>query len=158
MIPTYVQHIPDGTESGTFLALDLGGTNLRVCQVVLDGKGKYTIKQEKYKVTDQLKTGEVVDLFDYIAESVEHFVKNIGDGNLKEGERLSLGFTFSFPVLQTALDKGTLITWTKVRSSFLVIDLVAKLLNSGIRMQERYRKGSVPPVTSHHHPLISMPM
>lgn len=29
MIPTYIQTVPDGTETGTYLALDLGGTNLR---------------------------------------------------------------------------------------------------------------------------------
>lgn len=73
MIPTYVQKIPDGSETGTFLALvslssrvhhdvgsraqgsvllmqDLGGTNLRVCEVTLLGDHKWTMKQQKYKV------------------------------------------------------------------------------------------------------------
>lgn len=29
--PTYVHETPNGSETGEFLALDLGGTNLRVC-------------------------------------------------------------------------------------------------------------------------------
>lgn len=29
------------------------------------------------------------------------------------GSALPLGLTFSFPVEQTALDKGTILTWTK---------------------------------------------
>lgn len=50
MIPAYVTGVPDGTEKGTYLALDLGGTNLRVCEVTLNGDGTFGMKQEKYKV------------------------------------------------------------------------------------------------------------
>ncbi|MDD3260231.1 MAG: hypothetical protein PHN97_12370, partial [Smithellaceae bacterium] len=38
MLPSYVGR-PTGTEKGQFLALDLGGTNLRVLAVRLDGRG-----------------------------------------------------------------------------------------------------------------------
>lgn len=50
MIPAFVTGVPDGTETGTYLALDLGGTNLRVCEVKLKGDGTFDITQEKYKV------------------------------------------------------------------------------------------------------------
>ena len=30
MLPSFVRHLPDGHEQGTFIALDLGGTNFRV--------------------------------------------------------------------------------------------------------------------------------
>lgn len=113
MIPSYIQEIPNGTEKGTFLALDLGGTNLRVCEVTLLGESKWTMKQQKYKVSDSLKMGDVSQLFDYIAGSVDHFLTEIGT-DASEDEKLHLGFTFSFPVLQTALAAGTLINWTKV--------------------------------------------
>ena len=33
MFVTYVHSLPDGTEEGDFLALDLGGSNLRVLQM-----------------------------------------------------------------------------------------------------------------------------
>ncbi|GAA6011879.1 hypothetical protein JCM11491_000088, partial [Sporobolomyces phaffii] len=112
MIPSYIQQIPNGTEKGTFLALDLGGTNLRVCEVTLLGDSKWTMKQQKYKVSDALKVGDVSLLFDYIAGSVDHFLTEIGT-DASEDEKLHLGFTFSFPVLQTALAAGTLINWTK---------------------------------------------
>lgn len=112
MIPSYIQQIPNGTEKGTFLALDLGGTNLRVCEVTLLGESKWTMKQQKYKVSDALKVGDVTQLFDYIAGSVDHFLTEIGT-DASEDEKLHLGFTFSFPVLQTALAAGTLINWTK---------------------------------------------
>lgn len=112
MIPSYLQHVPHGNEKGTYLALDLGGTNLRVCEVELLGDSKWRMKQQKYKVSDALKVGEVTALFDYIAGSVDHFLTEIGT-SATEDEKLHLGFTFSFPVLQTALAAGTLINWTK---------------------------------------------
>jgi hypothetical protein len=49
--------------TSTFLALDLGGTNLRVCEVVLAGNHQFEIKQQKYKVSDELKNGEARVLF-----------------------------------------------------------------------------------------------
>ena len=35
---------------GSFLALDLGGTNFRVLKVVLKGKGKFDVHSSKHKV------------------------------------------------------------------------------------------------------------
>lgn len=116
MIPTFVTGVPDGTEKGTFLALDLGGTNLRVCEVVLNGDRTFSLRQRKFKVSDTLKQGEASALFDYIAESVDAFLtSNVegGESNYGSGESVYLGFTFSFPVEQTALDKGKILTWTK---------------------------------------------
>ncbi|KAG8915745.1 glucokinase [Tulasnella sp. 408] len=112
MIPTYVTGVPDGSETGTFLALDLGGTNLRVCEVTLQGNNKFTLRQQKYKVSTELKTGEAKALFDYMADSVDHFLTDRAIDAENE-ETLHLGFTFSFPVEQSALDKGLLLTWTK---------------------------------------------
>lgn len=54
MIPTWVMSFPDGSETGTFLALDLGGTNLRVCEITLLGDGKFDNSQSKYRIVEQL--------------------------------------------------------------------------------------------------------
>lgn len=112
MIPTYVQHIPTGQETGTYLALDLGGTNLRVCEITLLGSHRWTMKQQKFKVSTALKEGPAAGLFNYIASSVDSFLTEIGT-EVSEEDRLKLGFTFSFPVLQTSINKGVLINWTK---------------------------------------------
>jgi len=117
MIPTFVTGVPDGTETGTFLALDLGGTNLRVCEVQLHGDQTFNLRQQKYKVSTALKTGEASALFDYLADSVDAFLTESGyefpDADDTPVAAVPLGFTFSFPVEQTALDSGTLLTWTK---------------------------------------------
>ncbi|KAH7930242.1 hypothetical protein BV22DRAFT_1028461 [Leucogyrophana mollusca] len=135
MIPTFVRAVPDGTETGTFLALDLGGTNLRVCEVTLHGDQTFSLRQQKYKVSEALKTGEVTSLFDYLADSVDAFLTESGSPSTAVPPSLSrsttqaphsgtfvddgsdtqvpLALTFSFPVEQTALDSGRLLTWTK---------------------------------------------
>ncbi|KAF8592467.1 hexokinase [Ramaria rubella] len=113
MIPTFVTGPPpDGSETGTFLALDLGGTNLRVCEVHLNGDKTFNLRQHKYKVSDALKTGEATALFDYLADCVDAFLVEYSEESLDE-EDIKLGLTFSFPVEQTALDKGVILTWTK---------------------------------------------
>ncbi|KAJ3759192.1 hypothetical protein EV360DRAFT_42333 [Lentinula raphanica] len=118
MVPSFVTGVPDGSETGTFLALDLGGTNLRVCEVVLNGDKTFRLRQQKYKVSDQLKTGEATVLFDYLADSVDAFLtthppESPLSPDAEVPDVLPLGLTFSFPVEQTALGSGTILTWTK---------------------------------------------
>ncbi|KAJ3506221.1 hypothetical protein NLJ89_g6991 [Agrocybe chaxingu] len=123
MIPTFVTGVPDGTETGTFLALDLGGTNLRVCEVVLKGDKTFNLVQQKYKVTEKLKAGEATALFDYLADSVDAFLTTHATTDYTSPQdstpgdaassHIPLGMTFSFPVEQTALDSGKILTWTK---------------------------------------------
>lgn len=50
MLPTYVFGWPTGQEKGAYLAVDLGGTNLRVCHVELEGDGKFEVTQTKYRL------------------------------------------------------------------------------------------------------------
>lgn len=113
MIPTFVTGVPNGAEKGTFLALDLGGTNLRVCEVTLRGDKTFSLRQAKYKVSESLKTGDASLLFDYLADSVDAFLTESHSVVSEQSEEVYLGFTFSFPVEQTAIDKGVLLTWTK---------------------------------------------
>jgi hexokinase len=116
MIPTYVFGWPTGQEKGDFLALDLGGTNLRVCLVTLQGEGKFEISQTKYRLTEEQKQDDGQKLFDFCAECLNTFVEtNTGEGagQLKPGQSLPLGFTFSYPCSQERIDHGELIRWTK---------------------------------------------
>ncbi|WFD35126.1 hexokinase [Malassezia cuniculi] len=111
MIPAYISTLPSGSETGTYLAVDLGGTNLRVCSVDLLGDGKIDIKQEKHRVTNELQRGSSSALFGYIASCVSSFLET--HRIVPKESKIQLGFTFSFPVEQTAIDRGQLIRWTK---------------------------------------------
>lgn len=110
MIPSYVTHVPKGSEKGTYLAIDLGGTNIRVCSVTLDGEKGFKIEQEKAAVSRELMTtDDPSKLFHFIATRIKKFVVEKLDA---KGE-YKLGFTFSFPVNQTGPAEGTLLRWTK---------------------------------------------
>ncbi|ROT36855.1 hexokinase [Sodiomyces alkalinus F11] len=113
MNPTWVMSFPDGHETGTFLALDMGGTNLRVCEITLtDQKSEFDIIQSKYRMPEELKTGVSEELWDYIADCLLQFVET-HHPNLPKGEKLPLGFTFSYPATQNYIDEGILQRWTK---------------------------------------------
>lgn len=113
MIPTYVTSIPTGKENGLYLAADLGGTNFRVCSIDLKGDHTFELKQSKFPVPlDLMKGTSSDDLFSFLAEKVSNFLAE-HHNDLDESKLLKLGFTFSFPVEQTALDRGKLIRWTK---------------------------------------------
>ncbi|KAJ1356729.1 Hexokinase-1 [Parelaphostrongylus tenuis] len=61
MIPSFVRGIPNGSETGDFLALDLGGTNFRVLLIRLKGS-EAEMKGKIYEipVSIQRGTGEKV--------------------------------------------------------------------------------------------------
>ncbi|KAJ2900500.1 Hexokinase [Zalerion maritima] len=113
MNPTWVMSFPDGYETGTFLALDMGGTNLRVCQITLtDQKSEFDIIQSKYRMPEELKTGESDELWEYIADCLQQFVDS-HHADKSTIEKLPLGFTFSYPATQHYIDEGVLQRWTK---------------------------------------------
>jgi hexokinase len=112
MVPTWCMSVPDGHEAGTFLAIDMGGTNLRVCEIkLLDEFGKFDNIQSKFRMPEELKHGKAEELWDYIADCLKQFIDtHHGDEDL---EQLPLGFTFSYPVSQENIDQGVLQRWTK---------------------------------------------
>ncbi len=124
------------TEKGQFLALDLGGTNCRTLLVTLTGN-----KQERPRMTEcsctipqEIMTGSSTNvrlaftkcqhniftqLFTYIANTLCDFLTRHG----LDREKLPLGFTFSFPCVQQALNRAFLVRWTK---GFNIEDAVDK--------------------------------
>ncbi|XVF86712.1 hypothetical protein PTKIN_Ptkin18bG0063900 [Pterospermum kingtungense] len=103
-------------EKGLFYALDLGGTNFRALRVQLGGKDRGIINQqfEEVSIPPCLMTGTSDALFDYIAAELAKFVAQEGtDFQLTPGRQRELGFTFSFPVMQSSIASGTLLRWTK---------------------------------------------
>jgi hexokinase len=113
MNPTWVMSLPTGNETGSYLALDMGGTNLRVCQVTLtEQKSEFDIIQSKYRLPEELKTGDAEELWEYIADCLLQFIEN-HHGDASKLEKLPLGFTFSYPATQDYIDAGILQRWTK---------------------------------------------
>lgn len=130
MIPSFVEG-PRGTEKGTFLALDLGGTNFRVMALKLNGHGNISkLFLESIVLQKKYITGTGTKFFDFLAASVKSFVKKY---SLDISAGLNVGFTFSFPVKQTSINSGILIHWTKGFEAYDVEGKdVVRLLNESL--------------------------
>lgn len=103
--------LPTGRETGTFLALDFGGTNVRASRIRLLGDQGLAVE---YKVAKPLKCADYdytsperteEELFDFIAG----LVAEAAGGN----HPYKLGFTFSFAVNQSSAKDASLIAWSK---------------------------------------------
>ncbi|KAF2131179.1 hypothetical protein P153DRAFT_365774 [Dothidotthia symphoricarpi CBS 119687] len=134
-IPTYVTAVPNGTEKGLYMAVDLGGTNFRVCSIQLHGDTTFSLTQSKVAIPRELMVAKTSkELFAFLAKQIEHFLKAHHEdhyaGTLKRRqtggaaeEIFNLGFTFSFPVQQIGINKGMLMRWTK---GFDIQDAIGK--------------------------------
>lgn len=122
------------------MAVDLGGTNFRVCSVTLNGDTTFNLTYNKVAIPkDLMVTDKAEKLFAFLAIQIENFLKehhadrfeshlerrNTGSApsGHKAEEIFHLGFTFSFPVEQLAINKGNLMRWTK---GFDIQDAVGK--------------------------------
>jgi hexokinase len=129
-IPTYVTGVPNGAEKGLYLAVDLGGTNFRVCSIQLHGDTTFSLTQSKVAIPKELMVAKTSkELFAFLAKQIELFLQLHHNDHFEahirrrqtvstpEGYRdehiFRLGFTFSFPVHQIGINRGTLIRWTK---------------------------------------------
>ncbi|KAL8342729.1 hypothetical protein RB598_004200 [Gaeumannomyces tritici] len=149
-VPSYVTKLPDGSEKGTCLAVDLGGTNLRVCSVELRGDSTYSVAKTKAAIPVALMTAPSYKvLFRFVAQQVEGFLlgarpegveewpwpervrewrgvlasREDVTSKLRQKHAYPLGFTFSFTFDQHAIDRGTLLFWTK---AFTIKDAVGR--------------------------------
>lgn len=135
MIPTYVD-TPTGREQGKFIALDLGGTNFRIIEIALRGGSTGKPMIMKFVIDRRHMTGRGEELFDFIASCMAKFLKKFRAG--KE-EEFALGFTFSFPVEQEAIDCGRLACWTKgFTAKGVVGEDVVRLLTEAFHRQGIY--------------------
>ncbi|PIO67840.1 Hexokinase [Teladorsagia circumcincta] len=108
MLPSFVPELPDGTERGRFVAMDLGGTNLRVMIMEIETGEKMRTKQFNTRMPNAAMHGTGEQLFDYIAKALADFLieKDLAD------ENLPVGFTFSYPCDQTGLRSATLLRFS----------------------------------------------
>lgn len=126
MLKSYVG-LPTRQEKGDYLALDFGGTNVRVLLIRLKGDGEYEVLKKvakplvvpgEYNYIAASATAK--QMFDFIAGLVEEAVG--GD----KTKKYYLGHTFSFPSVQTNLYNAKLIIWTK---EFATPGVVGKVVN-----------------------------
>ncbi|KAF9557822.1 glucokinase [Mortierella alpina] len=109
--PSFITRLPTGKETGLYLAIDMGGTNLRTAAVHLLGDGQVGVTMEKHEITQELKTGTGEAMFDWIADCTAALLKSVAldMGNAE----LQMGVTFSFAIQQTAINRGKVLAMGK---------------------------------------------
>ncbi|KAI9797444.1 MAG: hypothetical protein M1833_005484 [Piccolia ochrophora] len=158
-LPTPLTDLPTGEERGRFLALDIGGSNLRVGFVELlgrsgdaDGSVPSTSLHEKtsaapsvddlrmrrsfekaWPIEEHLKMDQANDLFSWlgkcIAEVIADFVNDQVSNNETVPEEVVAGVTFSFPMVQKSIDEATLMPMGKGFAISSKVNLGALLLD-----------------------------
>jgi len=112
MLPSFIGS-PTGRETGSVMAIDFGGTNVRVLEAELDGEGVVQILQMRsFPLIDPkgaynhvAATATAEGLFGFIASKVAALAR--------PGVAYPLGHTFSFPCEQLGLNQAKLLIWTK---------------------------------------------
>lgn len=103
MLPSYNHLLPSGKETGQFLALDVGGSTLRVALVELrsremPGRECSIVRIDTFKITPELKLLEGMAFFDWMAARIKDVLSE-GDTQGRDPESpLPMGLAWSFPV------------------------------------------------------------
>ncbi|KAL4780954.1 hypothetical protein BJX76DRAFT_28903 [Aspergillus varians] len=110
MLPSYNHALPSGLEEGTFLALDVGGSTMRVALIELRGQGKMEVVHvSSLPIDNEVKLLEGTLFFDWMAEKIEVMLGEVGTNYGREGVPLSMGLSWSFPIEQTSNSSGLVI-------------------------------------------------
>lgn len=115
-LTTPVTALPTGKEQGKFLAIDVGGSNLRVGFVELTGDSATADHGERqvedaastrikrshdksWPIGDHLKMDQPEDLFNWIGDCMAEMIRQaIDDHSIPAEDDILLGVTFSFPM------------------------------------------------------------
>ena len=111
MLPSYNHTLPTGQETGTYLALDLGGSTFRVALVELRGRqyrrsGICIIRMSVSPIDESIRRLEGTELFDWLSEKIENMLREGPEACGYDSEPLPVGLTWSFPIEQTSLRTG----------------------------------------------------
>ena len=105
MLPSHNYTLPHGKENGTFLAMEVGGSTLRVALVALTGKGSSTQSIRIRRIVSSTIDSKIrafrgLAFFDWIAEKIGEMLAADRDSpsNLGLKEPLPLGIAWSFPI------------------------------------------------------------
>ncbi|PWY72194.1 putative hexokinase family protein XprF [Aspergillus sclerotioniger CBS 115572] len=163
-LPTPVTRLPTGLETGRYLAIDVGGTNLRVAFIELLGeatesdvrstdaseRSRDTIRKAQrqrvrrtleraWPIQEHLKMDKAEDLFSWIGDCIAEVVAESLTSEATRGhipEELEMGITFSFPIMQESLTEATLMPMGKGFAITSDLDL-RKILLSGYEKHTR---------------------
>lgn len=79
MLPSYNHALPTGKETGTFLALDVGGSTFRVALIELGGReeGMKIVSSTSMVIDEEVKALQGTDFFDWMAKRIDKFLTGV---------------------------------------------------------------------------------
>ena len=107
MLPSFTRTLPTGEEAGSAVAIDLGGSTLRVATVELRGQSPLAegaqeprtrmqvLQLQEWRGDQEVKALPGLAFFDWIAERVGQTLQAAGKGS---GGGMAVGMTWSFPI------------------------------------------------------------
>lgn len=98
MLPSYSHLLPSGAEKGRYVALDVGGSTLRVALVELRGRESEIVRMDSFKITPEIKLLEGTAFFDWMAVRIKEVLEGDASWRPTPGRPIPLGLAWSFPV------------------------------------------------------------
>lgn len=105
MLPSHNYTLPNGEESGTYLALEVGGSTLRVATVELSGRSMGTEclrvrRMECSPIDSHVRKLQGLSFFDWIAERIAEMLVMDKEAyeHMLNVEPLHMGIAWSFPI------------------------------------------------------------
>lgn len=105
MLPSYNYTLPTGEEKGTYLALEVGGSNLRMALVELHGRslGNEAMRIKRtmcFPINNSVRQLPILFFFDWMAEKIGTMLEldSAGDARLEDAKPLRMGIAWSFPI------------------------------------------------------------
>ncbi|KAH8729511.1 hypothetical protein BGZ61DRAFT_446501 [Ilyonectria robusta] len=114
MLPSYSHQLPHGAERGHYLALDVGGSTLRVALVELRGRmskvGEESriVSMRNFAITPEIKDLEGMAFFDWMAARIKDTLAGDLEQHHSLDQPLLMAMAWSFPIEQTSLAGGKL--------------------------------------------------
>lgn len=113
MLPSYNHQLPNRSEYGQYLALDVGGSTLRVALVQLRGheaRGSESriARLDSFKIDPSIKKLQGMAFFDWMAQRIVDTVSQALDAENSSEKPLLMGMAWSFPIEQTSHKGGKL--------------------------------------------------
>lgn len=103
MLPSYNHQLPSRSEHGQYLALDVGGSTLRVALVELRGREAVgsesrIVRLDSFKITREVKNLVGMSFFDWMAQKIVATVSSALGSENSVDEPLLMGLAWSFPI------------------------------------------------------------
>lgn len=104
MLPSYSHQLPLGTEQGEYVALDVGGSTLRVAVVALRGRDAAVDKQSEiismhsYRINKDVKNLQGMQFFGWMAEKVKETLAGSCNYANSPEKPLPVACAWSFPI------------------------------------------------------------